>query len=75
MRIIFTPLAERQIAKLHEYIAAHASEERADGYINRIVDYCHGFTTFSLGPVRNQLLDLIDLVRWYSSIRHGSRPV
>lgn len=57
MRIIFTPLAERQIAKLHEYIAAHASEERADGYINRIVDYCNGFTTFPLrGTQRDDLL-------------------
>jgi toxin ParE1/3/4 len=27
----FTPLAERHIDSLHEYIAMHASEERADG--------------------------------------------
>ena len=37
MRVIFTPLAERQIDCLHEYITTHASEERADGYVDRIV--------------------------------------
>jgi hypothetical protein len=31
--VIFTPLAERHIDSLHEYIAMHASEERADGYV------------------------------------------
>ncbi len=48
VEVIFTPLAERHIDKLHERITADASEERADGYISRIVDYCKGFSTFPL---------------------------
>ena len=31
---------------LHEYIAMHASEERADGYVGRIVDFCNGSPHF-----------------------------
>lgn len=46
MKVIFTPLAQRQLEKLHDDITADASEERADGYISRIVDFCNGFTTF-----------------------------
>ena len=57
MRVIFTPLAERHIDQLHEYITEHASEERADGYISRIVDYCNGFQTFpERGTKRDDLL-------------------
>jgi len=33
VRVIFMPLAERHIDSLH------ASEERADGYVDRIVDF------------------------------------
>ena len=46
--MIFTPLAERHIDSLHEYIAMHASEERADGCVGRIVDFCNGLSTFPL---------------------------
>jgi len=46
VKVIFTPLAQRQLEKLHDDIAADANKERADGYISRIVDYCNGFTTF-----------------------------
>ena len=46
MRVVFTPLAERQIDALHDYITKHASEERADGYVGRIVAICEGFSTF-----------------------------
>jgi len=57
VRVIFTPLAERQIDKLHEYITTHASEERADGYVSRIVDFCNGFTRFPRrGTGRDDLL-------------------
>jgi hypothetical protein len=42
VKVIFTPLCERHIDSLHEYIAMHASEERADGYVGRIVDFCNG---------------------------------
>jgi len=57
VRVIFTPLAERNINSLHEYIAEHTSEERADGYVGRIVDFCNGLSTFPLrGTQRDVLL-------------------
>ena len=35
----------------------HASEERADGYVGRIVDFCNGLSTFPLrGTQRDDLL-------------------
>ena len=35
----------------------HASEERADGYAGRIVDFCNGLSTFPLrGTQRDDLL-------------------
>ena len=57
MRVIFTPLAERQINGLHAYITTQSSEARVDGYVGRIVDFCSGFTTFPLrGIQRDDLL-------------------
>jgi toxin ParE1/3/4 len=57
VRVIFTPLAERHIDKLHEYIATHSGEDRADGYINRIVDFCTGFATLPLrGTQRDDIV-------------------
>jgi toxin ParE1/3/4 len=57
VRVIFTPLAERHIDKLHEYITLHSSEERADGYISRIVSFCSGLMTFPLrGRQRDDIL-------------------
>ena len=35
----------------------YASEERADGYVGRIVDFCNGLSTFPLrGTQRDDLL-------------------
>jgi toxin ParE1/3/4 len=57
LKVIFTPLAERNIDVLHAYISAHASEERADGYVNRIIEFCNGFVTFPLrGTQRDDIL-------------------
>jgi plasmid stabilization system protein ParE len=42
VRVIFTPLAARHMGALYDYIAKHSSEERADGYIGRIVDAAKG---------------------------------
>ena len=57
MRVIFTPLAERHIDSLHEYIATHSGEERADGYVGRIVEFCNSLATFPLrGTQRDDLL-------------------
>jgi toxin ParE1/3/4 len=54
VRVIFTPLAERQIDALHEYITTHASESRADSYVGRIAAFCNGLVTF---PFRGQQRD------------------
>jgi toxin ParE1/3/4 len=57
LRVVFTPLAERQIDQLHTYITEQASESRADAYIARIVTFCTGLTTFPLrGHKRDDLL-------------------
>jgi toxin ParE1/3/4 len=57
LRVVFTPLAERQIDQLHAYITEHASESRADAYIARIVAFCTGLATFPLrGQKRDDLL-------------------
>jgi toxin ParE1/3/4 len=54
VRVIFTPRADRQIDRLHTYIAEHASETRADSYIARIVAFCTGLAT---SPLRGQKRD------------------
>lgn len=57
MRVIFTPLAERHIDELHDYITTHSGEARADGYIGRIVNFCSGLTTFPMrGRQRDDIL-------------------
>ena len=57
MRVIFTPIAERQIDGLHEYITTHASESRADNYVGRIVAFCKSLVTFPMrGRPRDDLL-------------------
>jgi toxin ParE1/3/4 len=57
VRVIFTPLAERHIDELHEYITTHSSEERADGYIDRIIAFCNGLAEFPLrGKQRDHIL-------------------
>jgi toxin ParE1/3/4 len=57
VRVVFTPRAERQLDRLHEYIAFDSNESRADGYIARIVAFCSGLATFPLrGQQRDDLL-------------------
>ena len=58
MQVIFTPRAERQIDELHRYITERSGfESRADGYIQRIVDYCLSFRTIPLrGAARDDIL-------------------
>ena len=58
MRVIFTPLAERQIDNLHREITIRSGfESRADAYIERIVDYCLGLDLFpERGTARDDLL-------------------
>jgi toxin ParE1/3/4 len=57
VRVIFTPLAERQIDSLHRFIAGSSGESRADRYASRIVAFCTGLATFPLrGQQREDLL-------------------
>ncbi len=57
MQVIFTPLAVRHLDSLHDYITTHASENRADDYVGRIVAFCKGLTTFPLrGTQRDDVL-------------------
>ena len=43
--------------RLHRYIAGRAGEGLADGYIDRIVAFCQGLSTFPLrGKARDDLL-------------------
>ena len=57
MRVLFTPLAERQLDSLHQYIAERASERTADGYVGRIVAFCQSLDTFPLrSAARDDLL-------------------
>jgi toxin ParE1/3/4 len=57
VRVIFTPLAERQIDELHGYISATANEDRADRYIGRIVEACKALNDFPLrGSQRDDIL-------------------
>ncbi len=58
MRVVFTPLAERQIDALHRYVTEHSGfESRADRYIERIIDYCLGFKVFPYrGTSRDDLM-------------------
>lgn len=44
--IIFTPEAEQQIISLHRYITEQAGLPVADGYIDALLDYLDGFSTF-----------------------------
>lgn len=57
MNVVFTPLAERQMDQLHAYISEHAGERIADGYIERIVAFCRGLSTFpQRGARRDDIL-------------------
>jgi toxin ParE1/3/4 len=68
VRVIFTPLAERHIDELHEYITTHSSEARADGYIDRIIAFCSGLAAF---PLRGRQRD--DILRGLRVIGFGRR--
>jgi len=58
VQIVFTPLAERQIDRLHDYISQHSGEARADAFVGRIVMHCQGLGTFPRrGTPRDDLLE------------------
>lgn len=62
-RVVFTPLAQRQLASLHDYIILEASETRADGYVSRIVASCKKLDQFPIrGTPRDDLLPGLRIV-------------
>ena len=62
-RVIFTPRAIRQLARLHRYIAERASETVADGYVGRLTQYCERFELFpERGTARDDILPGLRLV-------------
>jgi toxin ParE1/3/4 len=55
--VLFTPLAERQLDALHDYIASQANEQRTDAYIGRILAFSQGLQTFAQrGASRDDVL-------------------
>jgi toxin ParE1/3/4 len=44
--IIFTPEAQEQLIELYQYIAAAASPDIAERYVNSIVAYCESLQSF-----------------------------
>jgi toxin ParE1/3/4 len=57
VEVVFTPRAERHIDTLHHYITAQANSERADAFVERIVSFCIGLSTFpKRGMPRDDIL-------------------
>lgn len=57
MRVLFTPLGERQLDRLHRYITEQSGEQRADGYVARIITFCENLGMFpERGTKRDDLL-------------------
>jgi toxin ParE1/3/4 len=57
VRVVFTVSAERQLDRLHRYVADRAGEGVADGYMARIVAFCQQLSIFPLrGKARDDLL-------------------
>ncbi len=44
--VIFTPRAERQLAKLYTYVADQSGEARAENFVGGIVANCLSLSTF-----------------------------
>jgi toxin ParE1/3/4 len=44
--VIYSPLASRQLAELRRYIENHSGPFRAATYVDSLIDYCDGFSTF-----------------------------
>lgn len=45
-RVTFAPEAEQQIVDLHRYITEQSSQIVADGFIDALLEYLEGFSTF-----------------------------
>lgn len=62
-KVAMSVRATRQVRRIHDYIADHASPAIAEGFIKELLDYCYGFDLF---PVRGVARD---------DIRPGARMV
>ena len=55
--IVFSPEARDDLIKLYLFIAERAGEDRALAYIERLEQYCRGFSTFpERGTARDDLM-------------------
>ena len=58
MRIVFSPLAERQTEALFDHIAEHGGELRAENYVGRIIAHCRKLEHFpERGTRRDDVLE------------------
>lgn len=53
-RVEFSQAAEDDVAELLAYLVAHAGEQVARSYVDRIIDHCQSFELF---PERGLLVD------------------
>jgi plasmid stabilization system protein ParE len=47
-QVVFSPVAEAQLAALYRYIAEAATPTTAARYVNAIIDYCESLETFPM---------------------------
>jgi toxin ParE1/3/4 len=66
--VVFAPEARDDLLELYDYIAEQAGAGRARAYVERIISYCLGFTTF---PKRGRRRD--DLRPGLRTIGFGRR--
>jgi toxin ParE1/3/4 len=44
--VVFSPESEDHLDALHDYIAEHSGQARADAFVARIVTFCEGLSPF-----------------------------
>ena len=54
MQIVFTPVAEDQIAELYQYIAGEASHKIALRYVESLINYCESLAVFPHSGLRRE---------------------
>jgi toxin ParE1/3/4 len=65
--VVYSALAGQQLRELRRYIETRSGEDRANAFVDSIIDYCNGLTTFpERGRKRNDLLPGLRVVgfRW-----------
>lgn len=69
-QVVFSPVAEEQLAALYRYIAEAATPSTAARYVNAIIDYCESLKTF---PMRGTQRD--DIRPGLRITNYKGRPV